>query len=140
MGKHKYIETPEKLWEYFVSYVEWAKSNPREKEDYVGKDAVRVMRKLERPLSWVGFEVFLYENAIISHLGSYEQNKDGKYEEYLPIIAHIKKAIENDQLDGASVGQYNHNIISRLLGLAEATNVNIVSKPSWMENDLPTKD
>lgn len=140
MAKHKYIGTPEELWQHFIRYAEWAKANPRLKEDYVGKDAMRVMRELERPLTWVGFECYLYENDIISSLASYEANKDNSYNEYLPIIGHIKKAIETDQLEGASVGQYHNNIISRLLGLAEATNISIVQTPDWMEKDLPTKD
>jgi hypothetical protein len=119
MGKNKYIKTPEILAEHFKSYVEWVDSNPVLKEDYVGKDAERVDRRLKRPLSWVGFEVWLYKEGIISDLSDYEENKNGSYTEFLPIIRAIKKIIETDQFDGAVVGVYQQNIIARKLGLVE---------------------
>lgn len=121
MGKPKYIETPEKLLEHFMNYVKWVAANPRKKEDYVGKDAIRVMRELQRPLTWVGFECWLFDNGIISNLSSYEANADNSYDDYLPIISRIKQYIETDQFEGATVGQYNHNIIARKLGLIEKT-------------------
>jgi DNA-packaging protein gp3 len=139
MGIKKYIETPEKLWEHFISYVEWAKSNPRLKEDYVGKDAMRVMRELERPLTWVGFECYLNENAIISELKDYEQNREERYTEFVPIVEQIKKAIQTDQLEGGAVGMYNNSIISRLLGLADTQNINLGNKPDWL-GEIPIKE
>lgn len=129
MSKKKYIETPEKLWGLFISYREWAKSNPRLKEDYVGKDADRVERKLERPLSWVGFECWLYENDIISELSDYEQNQGESYTAYLPIISHIKKCIQADQTEGAAVGLYQQNIIARMLGLVDKKDVTTNGEP-----------
>lgn len=119
MGKNKYIKTPEILAEHFKSYVEWVDNNPVLKEDYVGKDAERVDRRLKRPLSWVGFEVWLYKEGIISDLSDYEENKNGSYTEFLPIIRALKKIIETDQFDGAVVGVYQQNIIARKLGLVE---------------------
>lgn len=121
MAKHKYIKTPEELWKYFEEYTAWCKNNPRRKEDYVGKDAHRVMRQLERPLTWVGFECYLNDCDIISSLASYEDNAGDSYVEYLPIISRIKRYIETDQFEGATVGQYNPNIIARKLGLVEKT-------------------
>lgn len=121
MAKHKYIGTPEELWKLFDEYVAWCKANPRRKEDYVGKDAMRVMRELERPLTWVGFECYLNDCGVVSSLGPYEQNEGEAYTEYLPIISRIKRYIETDQFEGATVGQYNPNIIARKLGLVEKT-------------------
>lgn len=123
MGKPKYIESPEKLAEYFQSYVEWTNKNPVLKEDYVGKDADRVERQLKRPLSWVGFEVWLYKGGIISDLNDYEQNTNNSYTDYQPIIRAIKKIIETDQFDGATVGIYQQNIIARKLGLVDKKEV-----------------
>lgn len=121
MAKHKYIATPDKLLKLFDEYVSWCKANPRKKEDYVGKDAMRVMRELERPLTWVGFECYLNDTGVISSLASYEANEGDAYTEYLPIISRIKRYIETDQFEGATVGQYNPNIIARKLGLVEKT-------------------
>ncbi len=119
MGKNKYIESPEKLAELFNQYSEEVKAHPRLKQDFVGKDAEEVQRKLERPLSWIGFEVWLYKNGIIGDLDDYEKNTNDSYSDYQPIIRTIKKIIEDDQFEGASVGVYQQNIIARKLGLVE---------------------
>jgi hypothetical protein len=119
MGRTKLIEHPEDLIAYFKEYQDYCKANPVMKEDYVGKDAMRVYRELERPLTWVGFECYLSDKEIINDLGDYESNKDGRYEDYATIISRIKKYIENDQFTGATVGIYNHNIIARKLGLVD---------------------
>jgi hypothetical protein len=122
-GRPKNIETPEALWVLFRQYRKWAKDNPFKKQDFVGKDADEVMRKLERPLTWVGFEVYLMERAVINDLGDYEKNKDDRYAEFAPIVRAIKNVIEADQFEGASVGVYQQNIIARKLGLTEKAEV-----------------
>lgn len=119
MSKPKFIETPGLLLEYFKEYQQYCKDNPILKEDYVGKDAARVWRELERPLTWVGFECYLSDKEIINDLGDYESNKDGRYEDYATIITRIKKYIEHDQFTGAAVGIYQQNIIARKLGLVD---------------------
>lgn len=119
MGKPKYIESPEKLWEYYTNYKEWTKNNPILKQDYVGKDADEVYRKLERPLSFEGFEVYLRDNDIICDLGDYDRDKEGRYTEYATILRACKKDIEVNQFNGATVGIFQQNIIARKLGLVE---------------------
>lgn len=118
-GRPKNIESPDQLWLFFRRYAKWAKDNPRARQDFVGKDGDEITRKLERPLTFVGFEVWLNERMIISDLGDYEKNKDDRYAEFAPIIRAIKNVIEADQFEGASVGIYQHNIIARKLGLVE---------------------
>lgn len=128
MSKNKYIESPEKLIELFADYCKYTKDNPIKKQDFVGKDADEVQRKLEKPLSWVGFECYLYDQGIIGDLSSYEQNRDESYTNYLPIITRIKKYINHDQFTGATVGIYQQNIIARSLGLVEKTNSELTGK------------
>lgn len=119
MGRTKLIESPEQMLELFKQYQQYCKDNPIFKEDYVGKDATKVHRELERPLTWVGFECYLSDMEIINDLGDYESNKDNRYDDYATIVSRIKKYIENDQFSGAAVGIYNHNIIARKLGLVD---------------------
>ena len=38
MAKHKYIESPERMWELFTLYRDEVKSNPRKKMVFGGKD------------------------------------------------------------------------------------------------------
>lgn len=119
IGRPKNIKSPEQLWQLFLEYKKWAKATPYQKQDFVGKDAYEVIRKLERPLTWIRFEVYCFERGIVYDLGDYEKNKDGGYTAYSPIIRVIKAIIEADQFEGASVGIYQHNIIARKLGLAD---------------------
>jgi alpha-acetolactate decarboxylase len=121
MGKHKYIETPEKLKEYFKEYVKLTKSNPFRVQDYVGKDGNMVYRERERPLTFEGFCCYLRENDIINEVTDYFVNKNEKYSEYSTICHAIKEAIRRDQIEGGMVGIYNPSITQRLNGLVEKT-------------------
>lgn len=47
----------------------------------------------------------------------------GDNPEWSLIIARIEDVIHSQKLEGAAVGQYNHNIITRDLGLAEKSEV-----------------
>jgi hypothetical protein len=140
MAKHKYIETPEKMWEYFEAYAIETKDNPRYKVEYVGKDGERVKTPLERPLTIEGFELWMAKNEIIMDLSQYFANTEGRYTEYQTICSRIRKAVRNDQIEGGMVGQYNASITQRLNGLKEQTeNVNI-EKPIFKGIDLNVED
>lgn len=119
MPREKAIETPQELLELFKEYKEWAKSNPYRWHDYVGKDAEEVWKQRERPVTWAGFEAWLFDQNIIYHLGHYEQNSNGAYEAYLPIIRVIKAQCRADVIDGALAGVYNQNIAARIEGLTD---------------------
>ena len=140
MAKHKYIETPEKMWEYFEAYAIETKDNPRYKVEYVGKDGERVKTPLERPLTIEGFELWMAKNEIIMDLSQYFANTEQRYTEYQTICSRIRKAVRNDQIEGGMVGQYNASITQRLNGLKEQTeNVNI-EKPIFKGIDLNVED
>lgn len=121
MAKHKYIETPERLWELFEAYKEYAKTNPILVQDYVGKDGKEVFRTKERPLTIEGFECYLYDKEIIGDLSHYFANTNGKYADFLTICSRIKKAVRNDQIEGGMAGIYNPSITQRLNNLVEKT-------------------
>lgn len=140
MAKHKYIETPEKMWDYFEAYAKETKENPRYKVEYVGKDGERVKTPLERPLTIEGFELWMAKNEIIMDLSQYFANTEGRYTDYQTICTRIRKAVRNDQIEGGMVGQYNASITQRLNGLKEQTeNVNI-EKPIFKGIDLNVDD
>lgn len=125
VGRPKSISSPDILWSLFKDYVKDAKNKPYLVHDFVGKDANEVRKEKERPLSWVGFEVYLYEQDVISNMEDYENNTNGSYTEFLPIIRVCKKIIQRDQLEGATAGVYQQNIIARLLGLADKKDVEV---------------
>ena len=127
MGKNKYIQTPDKMWELFIEYKEWVKSNPIKVHDFVGKDAEEVYRLKERPLTMVGFECFVMDNTDVTYpnLCQYFSGTNESYKEYLSITTRIKTEIQNNQVSGGMVGIFNPNLTARLNGLKEQTDNNV---------------
>lgn len=123
MGKKKYIESPEKMWELFCAYRDEVKNNPRKKMVFVGRDGSQDYELLERPLTYDGFQVFGYENKLTVH--HYFDNPDGAYDDYREVCTRIKKIIRDDQITGGMVGQYNSSITQRLNGLVEKTQTEV---------------
>jgi len=123
MGKHKYIETPEKMWELFCSYRTAIKNNTILVDDWVGSKAIRVERERERPLTMEGFENHCFELGEINDLGDYFANKDGRYSEYAAICSRIRNFIRQDQIEGGMVGIYTPSITQRINGLSEKQEV-----------------
>jgi hypothetical protein len=117
MGKNKYIETPDKLWDIFKEYRDYVKSSPRTNHVFVGKDGNDARQELERPLTMEGFRVYCFENhSCVKH---YFDNTDNRYEEYSTICSYIKDIIRQDQIEGGMVGQYNASITQRLNNLVD---------------------
>lgn len=119
MGRTKLIETPDKMWEYFEAYKKATKDNPIIVGDWVGKDADKVFREKERPLTMEGFENYCFDEGIIVDLGNYFANSNNAYSGYSTICSRIRRAIKQDQIEGGMAGIYNPSITQRLNGLAD---------------------
>lgn len=139
MGKPKYIETPEKMWEYFQEYKIHTKNNPIRVNDFRGGVPVEVFLEKERPLTLEGFEMYCFENGIISDLSHYFCNLDNRYSDYVAICSRIRKAIREDQISGGMAGIYNPSITQRLNNLVERTEVKEV-KEQPLFPDVHTDD
>lgn len=133
MAKHKYIETPEKMYELFEAYKVATKKNPFLIQDYVGKDGEMVYRERERPLTFEGFYDYCYEN--IGCIDQYFENRDNRYTEYVAICSRIKKLIRKDQIEGGMASIYNASITQRLNGLADKSEVEVKSEPRVFKID-----
>lgn len=130
MGLHKLIENPETLYNLFLQYRESIKSHPITVKDWVGKDAVTVEREKEKPLTMEGFENFVADIPNMPYeLSQYFANREGRYEDFVPICSRIKRHIRQDQIEGGMAGIYNPSITQRLNGLAEK-----------IENDVKLND
>ena len=113
--KHKYIETPEKMYELFEGYK--ASLKPREIQKAT---AAGVKSEWHTPpLTMEGFEVYGYSQGVT--LEHYFRNETGSYDAYCTICSHIKKEIRRDQIEGGMVGQFNPSITQRLNSLTEKT-------------------
>lgn len=119
MGKPKYIETPEKMWELFCAYRKATKAKPITVKDWVGAMATEVLREKERPLTMEGFDLYCFEKGVIESIDHYFSNRDGRYSDYVGICSRIRQAIREDQIGGGMAGIYNPSITQRLNGLTE---------------------
>ena len=121
MGKKKYIETPQKLWELFVAYKKEVKENPIIVKDWVGKDSEQVYREKEKPLTMVGFQCYICEHTEINYpdISHYLENKDNRYADFVHISSRIKDEIKNDQITGGMTMIYSQNLTARLNGLID---------------------
>lgn len=119
MAKHKYIETPEKLYEVFLKYAEDTKSRVRRIPKATNKGVQ--YEEHTPPLTIDGFKTYCNKSGY--DINRYWYNVDNSYSEYVSIVTRIKEEIRNDQIEGALVGQYQQNIVARLNGLTEKTDV-----------------
>lgn len=123
MGRYKLIDSPDRMWELFDQYKRWVSDNPIEIEDYVGKDAIRVMRQKPRPLTMEGFECFVMANSDLTYpdLTRYFSGVDESYKDFFTICSRIRNEIRHDQISGGMAGIYNPSITQRLNGLVDKT-------------------
>ena len=132
-GHPRNIETPEKMWELFISYQKQTKANPRYKTQFVGREGDMVKEPLERPLTMEGFEIFCWHE--VGEVEDYFLNRDKRYSEYTAICSHIRKEIRRDQIEGGMVGQYNPSITQRLNNLKEQVEQTNVEQPLFKLRD-----
>ena len=111
-GRNLIFSTPEKLWEAAVEYFEYTDSRKWIKKDWVGKDATEVQRETETPYTISGLCIFL--DCEEQTFNNYEKRPD-----FLGVVTRIKRIMFTQKYEGAAVGAFNHNIISRDLGLTD---------------------
>ncbi len=128
MPTEKNINTPEALYEYFESYKEICKDNPKKENFWSSKSDKEVSVSREIPYTWDGFEVWLRKEKIIVRLDDYKSNKDNRYSEYANIIHAIGKEIYEDKFTGAVAGVYQHTIIARDLGLRDKQDLDVTTQ------------
>jgi hypothetical protein len=116
MGKHKYIETPERLLEMWDEY-----------KNSVGFDVIEqatskgdvVSLSVKKPFLRQGFEAFVFRKYGIS-VHSYLDNDKGLYDDYSRVVTCMRREWESDQITGTMTGQYKApNLVARLNGLID---------------------
>lgn len=120
MPRTKLIENEEKMYSLFTQYKKWVDNNPIKIEDYVGKDAERVLRQKPRAYTMEGFENFVANiDGMPLSLADYLTNRNGDYGAYSNVCSRIKREIRQNQIEGGMAGIFNPSITQRLNGLTE---------------------
>lgn len=113
-GRDKLFADPNSLWEAACEYFDWCDQNPWIKKDWVGKDGDEVERETQRPYTITGFLLYCDANE-----NYWNQFKKADHEGFSWVITRIEDVIRTLKFEGAAVGAFNANIISRDLGLAD---------------------
>lgn len=125
MGKRKYIETPEKMWDLFESYKKFIEDNDQWTQfQYVGRNGDRKTDVLKVPYTMCGFENYVAglstkEKPMPMELSHYFSNYKNDYDNFLAICSRIKSEIRENQIIGGMLGFYNPSITQRLNGLVD---------------------
>ena len=114
-GRDKLFESPEFLWEGCQEYFEATDKRKWIKTEYNGKDATKCEIPNETPYTWTGLYLFLDIDHTTWLL--YEKRQD-----FITICTRVRNIIYTQKFEGAAVGAFNNNLISRDLGLSEKTN------------------
>jgi hypothetical protein len=115
-GRDILFATPELLWDAAKEYFEYTSERKWEKKDWVGKDAMEVIRETDTPFTLAG--LCLYIGCSRSYFTNFKKICS---EDFLTVITRIEDIIFTQKFEGAAVGAYNANIIARDLGLVDKT-------------------
>lgn len=128
-GRDLLFVTPELLWEAACEYFNWVDAHPWFKIEQLktpvietnketGEKKITAVTKVPtaRPYSLSGF--CLYAHASENFWKEFRKNENLS-EDFLAVIARVEEIISTQQFEGASVGAFNANIISRKLGLSD---------------------
>lgn len=128
-----YKYTAEGLWEEAVKYFEWISEKVWNKKEAIksGEMAGSLIDiPTSIPMSIDGFCIF----ADIDHktFSNYEKDESS---DFFPITTRIRKIIESQQFEGATVGAFNPSIIARKLGLTDKSEVTVKQEQPLFGDD-----
>jgi len=107
-------------------YFDWNSKNPWHKNEAIksGEHAGEIVKiPTERPLTIEGLTQFL--GVTKKYLSNFEKRLDNNDEDFLPVITHIREVISRHKIEGAIIGTFNANIVSRIEGLVDKSTLDI---------------
>lgn len=118
MGKYKSIESPEKLWEYWLEY----KSSLQLIEVPISHVKLGITYlKVPEPIHERSFNVWCCNNIDLGKgtIHKYFINEGNAYDEYRTTITRIKDDIFQHNYKYSAVGLHKEKLTMALLGLAQ---------------------
>lgn len=120
-GRDTIFADPKDMWNQACCYFDWCDNNPWKKQDFVsgGANAGEIVElETARPYTIQGLCNFWGVNT--TYFRQFKaQITEGKHKDFSSIILQIEDIIYQQKFEGAAVGAFNANIISRDLGLID---------------------
>lgn len=119
-GRDKLFATPGLMWQAACEYFEWCNKHPWIKNDVVkGGDSAGTPLKTptQRPFTLSGLCFYLHCNE--AYFRTFKKQLPEGEQDFNTVISDIETIIDTQQFEGAAVGAFNANIISRKLGLTD---------------------
>lgn len=111
-GEDVKYNSPDEFLSASIGYFKWCDDNPWLKKEGI-KSGTRTGETIEIPVSrpYTIDGLCVYTGICVKTFHDYENKK-----EFSQVISHINQVIRQNQTEGAIIGIYNANIISRILG------------------------
>ena len=129
-GRDKIFATPEIMWEAACEYFKWSDESPLYSVEW--KDGSKRQIPYKRPYTLMGLCIFW--GVSTGFLRSFKADPTRITPDFRTVIETIENIVYTQKFDGASVGQFNANIISRDLGLADKKEVE--AKVNLQDKDI----
>ena len=119
-GRSKRFASPEQLWEAACEYFAYCDRTPWKaiKNKTKGEIKENEESPTQRPYSLTGLMAYLDVSKSF-----WNDFKKGSHEDFSVVITRIENVIRTQQLEGAIVGAFNPNIVSRIIGLSDKQKV-----------------
>lgn len=133
-GRDKLFGSPELLWESACEYFQWCDENPilSIKSTTSTNGSSSEEKELQRPYTKQG--LYFYIGCSEDWLRNFKKVAN---HDFLRVIEAIEQTIENQQVAHAMVGVFNSNLVARLNGIKEqtdlTTNGESLNKPLTVE-------
>lgn len=135
-GRPPRFKTPTELWRAATDYFAWADDNPIDVSEKVASGTKKGLKGTEKksnnekttnrtPYSLYSFQA----HAGISNWTEFKKTEQYQTPKFLTVIRAIENVIAGKQIDGAIAGVYQHNIVARLNGLAEKSDITSNGEP-----------
>lgn len=127
---------PKKMLGAACEYFNWCDENPIMKAENkviamghnMGSSVELHEEPLRRPYSLLG--VCRYMDVNSAYLRQFENTETYKgNKDFATVISKIKEIVADQQFEGATAGQFNANIISRMLGLVDKKDITTDNQP-----------
>jgi hypothetical protein len=136
-GRDKLFESPELLWQEACRYFAWVEGNPLYETKAFAYQGEIITKELPKMRAMTMEQLCFYLHCSESYFRVFKSKLKEKEsgQDFLTVINDIETIIRTQKFQGASADLLNANIISRDLGLADKSNVDVTTDLSQLSDE-----